>query len=313
MTVIKVGTSSWADRTLVRSGWYPREANTPAGRLRHYAGRFALVEVDTSYYAVPAPETTQGWVDATGDDFTFNVKAYRLFTGHPTPVATLPADLRPVGGPAQIRRRDLPPTAYDELWRRFRAALDPIAAADRLGAVLLQFPPWLARGDAARRRIAELADRCRPWRVAVELRHGSWFDGRAALETLAFLRDQGLTFCCVDMPQGHPESVPPILHATAELAMVRMHGHSTAWDGGDKEDRFRYAYGDRELRIWSDLLTEFAEQADELHVLFNNCCAGQAQRDAERLTGLLAAGRVPAGRSARQSAGRVSAGRSARH
>ncbi|WP_327039432.1 DUF72 domain-containing protein [Micromonospora maris] len=299
MTVIKVGTSSWADRTLLRSGWYPREANTPAGRLSYYAGRFALVEVDTSYYAVPVPETTQGWVDATGDDFTFNVKAYRLFTGHPTPVATLPADLRPVGGPAQIRRRDLPPTAYDELWRRFRAALDPIAAADRLGAVLLQFPPWLARGDAARRRIAELADRCRPWRVAVELRHGSWFDGRAALETLAFLRDHGLTFCCVDMPQGHPESVPPILHATAELAVVRMHGHSTAWDGGDKEDRFRYVYGDRELRIWSELLTELAEQADELHVLFNNCCAGQAQRDAERLTELLAARRVPAGRSRR--------------
>ncbi|MEV6692304.1 DUF72 domain-containing protein [Micromonospora sp. NPDC051196] len=294
MTVIKVGTSSWADRTLLRSGWYPREANTPAGRLGYYADRFPLVEVDTSYYAVPAPETTQGWVDATGADFTFNVKAYRLFTGHPTPVATLPADLRPARGPDQIRRRDLPPTAYDELWRRFRAALAPIAAADRLGAVLLQFPPWLARGEAARRRIAELADRCRPWRVAVELRHASWFDGRAALETLAFLREHELTNCCVDMPQGHPDSVPPILIATADLAMVRMHGHSTAWDGGDKEDRFRYAYGDTELRNWSQLLTELAGQADELHVLFNNCCAGQAQRDAERLAELLA-GRVPAG------------------
>ncbi|MEU6024512.1 DUF72 domain-containing protein [Micromonospora sp. NPDC047134] len=295
MSVIKVGTSSWADQTLVRSGWYPRAANTPAGRLDYYAGKFPLVEVDTSYYAVPTPETTQGWVAATGDDFTFNVKAYRLFTGHPTPVATLPADLRPSGGPARIRRRDLPPAAYDELWRRFRAALEPIAAADRLGAVLLQFPPWLARGEAARHRIAELAERCRPWRVAVELRHGSWFDGTAALETLAFLREHGLTNCAVDMPQGHPESVPPILIATADLAMVRMHGHSTAWAGGDKEERFRYAYADRELRIWSELLTELAGQADELHVLFNNCCAGQAQRDAERLAGLLAAGRVAAG------------------
>ncbi|MEG3636525.1 DUF72 domain-containing protein [Micromonospora palythoicola] len=287
MGVIKVGTSSWADRTLVRSGWYPRQANTPAGRLRHYADRFGLVEVDTSYYAVPAPETAQGWVDATPDGFTFNVKAFSLFTGHPTPVATLPADLRPAGGPARIRRRDLPTVAYDELWNRFRAALAPIAAADRLGAVLLQFPPWLARGDAARRRIAELASRCRPWRVAVELRHASWFDGAAALETLAFLREQRLTFCCVDMPQGHPDSVPPIPVATADLAMIRFHGHSSAWTSGDKEDRFRYAYGDEELRRWSELLIDLAGQADELHVLFNNCCAGQAQRDAERLVGLL--------------------------
>ncbi|BCJ57512.1 hypothetical protein [Micromonospora endophytica] len=43
----------------------------------------------------------------------------------------------------------------------------------------MQFPSWLARGEAARRRIAELATRCRPWRAAVELRHASCFDGEA--------------------------------------------------------------------------------------------------------------------------------------
>lgn len=287
MGVIKVGTSGWADRMLLRSGWYPRAANTPAGRLGWYAGRFPLVEVDTSYYAVPVPETTQGWVDATPDGFTFDVKAFSLFTGHPTPVAALPRDLRPTGGPARIRRRDLPPAAYDELWARFHAALEPIAAADRLGAVLLQFPPWLARGEAARRRIAELAERCRPWRVAVELRHGSWFDGPAAPDTLTFLRELGLTFVCVDMPQGHPSSVPPILFATADLAVVRFHGHSTDWAGGDKQEKFRYAYGEEELRRWAELLVDLAGQSDELHVLFNNCCGDQAQRDAARLAGLL--------------------------
>ncbi|MFG1888007.1 DUF72 domain-containing protein [Micromonospora sp. NPDC049051] len=294
MGVIKVGTSSWADRMLLRSGWYPRTANTPSGRLDFYAGRFPLVEVDTSYYAVPVPETTRGWVDATPEGFTFDVKAFSLFTGHPTPVAALPRDLRPADGPGRIRRRDLPADAYDELWNRFRAALEPIAAADRLGAVLLQFPPWLARGAAAERRIAELAERCRPWRVAVELRHGSWFDGTAALDTLAFLRDHGLSFVCVDMPQGHPSSVPPILYATAELAVVRFHGHSTAWETGDKQEKFRYAYGDEELRRWSELLVELAGQAGELHALFNNCCDDQAQRDAARLAELL--GVRPVGR-----------------
>ncbi|SCF28690.1 Protein of unknown function DUF72 [Micromonospora mirobrigensis] len=173
------------------------------------------------------------------------------------------------------------------MWNRFRAALEPIAAADRLGAVLLQFPPWLARGEAARRRIAELAARCRPWRVAVELRHASWFDGTAAVETLTFLSEQGLSYVCVDMPQGHSSSVPPILVATAELAVVRFHGHSTAWASGDKQEKFRYAYGEQELRGWAVRLTELGEQSTELHVLMNNCCGDQAQRDAARLAELL--------------------------
>ncbi|MEU0548945.1 DUF72 domain-containing protein [Micromonospora sp. NPDC005979] len=288
MGVIKVGTSSWADQSLLRSGWYPRSANTPAGRLAFYAGRFPLVEVDTSYYAVPVPETTQGWVDATPDDFTFDVKAFSLFTGHPTPVAALPRDLRPAAGPGRVRRRDLPEQAYEELWVRFREALAPIAAADKLGAVLLQFPPWLARGAAAERRIVELAQRCRPWRVAVELRHGSWFDGAATTATLDLLRAHDLSLVCVDMPQGHPSSVPPILARTAEPAIVRFHGHSDAWRDGDKQDKFRYAYAEQELRAWAERLAGLAEDVDDLHVLFNNCCAGQAQRDATRLAQLLA-------------------------
>ncbi|MFF5052994.1 DUF72 domain-containing protein [Micromonospora sp. NPDC000663] len=288
MGVIKVGTSSWADQSLLRSGWYPRSANTPAARLAFYAGRFPLVEVDTSYYAVPVPETTQGWVDATPDDFTFDVKAFRLFTGHPTPVAALPRDLRPASGPSRVRRRDLPEPVYDELWARFRAALDPIAGAGKLGVVLLQFPPWLARGAAAERRIVELAQRCRPWRVAVEVRHGSWFDGAAQAATLDLLRAHDLSMVCVDMPQGHQSSVPPILTLTAEPAVVRFHGHSDAWRDGDKEDKFRYAYAESELRDWAGRLAQLADRVDDLHVLFNNCCAGQAQRDATRLAQVLA-------------------------
>lgn len=287
MGEIRVGTSSWADQTLLRAGWYPRSVKTPADRLAHYSRHFGLVEVDTSYYAVPAPETTAGWVAATPPGFTFDVKAFSIFTGHPTPVKMLPRDLRPATGPARVRRRDLPEESYEELWRRFRAALEPLAAADRLGVVLLQFPPWLVCGTAARRRIVELARRCRPWRVAVELRHGSWFDGAAAAETVTFLADHDLSMVCVDMPQGHPSSVPPIMIATAEPGLVRLHGHSAHWADGGKEDRFRYAYSDGELRRWAGLLTDLAGTTDELHVLFNNCCEGQAQRDAGRLAELL--------------------------
>lgn len=295
MGVIKVGTSSWADQMLLRSGWYPRSVRTPAERLGYYADRFGLVEVDTSYYAVPAPETAEGWAAAAPAGFTFDVKAFSLFTGHPTPVSMLPRDLRPDGGRGRVTRRDLSGEAYDELWARFRATLAPIAAAGLAGAVLAQFPPWFAHGDAAKRRIAHVAERCRPWRVGVELRHHSWFEDANVLDTLEFLRNHDLTYVCVDMPQGFASSVPPILTATAGLAMVRFHGHSTAWESGDKQERFRYAYGERELAHWSELLAELGGQVDELHVLMNNCCGDQAQRDAARLAELLG---VPARPSA---------------
>ncbi|WBB81648.1 DUF72 domain-containing protein [Micromonospora sp. WMMD882] len=296
MGVIKVGTSSWADQMLLRSGWYPRSVRTPAQRLAWYADRFGLVEVDTSYYAIPTVETAEGWAAASPAGFTFDVKAFSLFTGHPTPVRMLPRDLRPERATGRVTRRDLPAPAYDELWARFRAALAPIASADRAGAVLAQFPPWLGHGEAAKRRIAHVAERCRPWRVGVELRHHSWFTDENVLDTLSFLRAHDLTFVCVDMPQGHASSVPPILTTTTTgLAMIRFHGHSAAWESGDKQERFRYAYRDEELARWADLLVELAGEADELHVLMNNCCGDQAQRDAARLAELL---RVPARPSA---------------
>ncbi|WP_326556411.1 DUF72 domain-containing protein [Micromonospora sp. NBC_01796] len=288
MSEIRVGTSSWADRLLLASGWYPREANTPAGRLAYYADRFDLVEVDTTYYALPAVETTSAWVDRTPPGFRFNVKAFSLFTGHPTAISALPRDLRPTGDPnGRVRRRDLPEPTYEELWERFRAVLEPIAAAGKLGVVLLQFPPWLGYGEAAKRRIIEVAERCRPLRVAVEFRHSSWFDGDNARYTVGFLARNDLSMVCVDMPQGHASSVPPVLLATADPAVVRFHGHSAAWGSGDKQEKFRYAYAEGQLARWADRLREFARETDELHVLMNNCCGDQAQRDAARLAALL--------------------------
>ena len=94
MGSILVGTASWTDKTLIASGWYPPEANTPEKRLRFYARQFPLVEVDATYYALPAEQTAASWAERTPAGFTFNVKAFSLFTQHPTPVKALPADLR---------------------------------------------------------------------------------------------------------------------------------------------------------------------------------------------------------------------------
>src|SRR5205085_1313147 len=90
----------WADNDLIASGWYPREHNTAAGRLAYYARHFDLVEVDTSHYAIPDPAVTAGWAARTPPGFTFDVKAFSLFTGQPTRASALPA---PAGGRTAAR------------------------------------------------------------------------------------------------------------------------------------------------------------------------------------------------------------------
>jgi uncharacterized protein YecE (DUF72 family) len=285
---IRVGTSSWANRRLLASGWYPREVNTPAGRLAYYAERFDLVEVDTTYYAIPAVETTAVWTEHTPASFTFDVKAFSLFTGQPTPVSALPKDLVPAGGPSPVRRKDLAPAVWNRLWERFHEAIEPIAAAGKLGVVILQFPGWFARGDAARRRILATVRECGPAKVAVELRHRSWFEGEHALETLLFLQENEVSFSCVDMPPGHESWMPVVLAASADPAVVRFEGLEKQHEKQPDMtvDRFRHAYHDTQLRWWVARLRQLAEQGD-VHVLLENCCEDRAPRDAERLIAML--------------------------
>ncbi|SCG74085.1 DUF72 domain-containing protein [Micromonospora inositola] len=285
----KVGTASWTDRTLLDSGWYPQTADTPEKRLAYYARQFPLVEVDATYYAPPAERTAQLWVARTPPGFTFNVKAFSLLTGHPTRVGALYKDLRPETDKKNVYPDDLPPQAYEEVWTRFLSALDPLVEAGRLGALLFQFPPWFTIKRDNKQYLLEVAKRCDPLRPVFEFRHASWFDGANRDETLGFLRQHHLAYVCVDMPQGHRSSVPPVLAATADLAVVRFHGHSDRWTSKDIHEKFGYEYSERELRDWAPKLRELAGEAEQTHVLMNNCYRDYAQRNGQQLQALLGA------------------------
>src|SRR6201982_3957163 len=145
MGQVRVGTASWTDGTLMESGCCPPEANNPEKRLRYYARQFPLVEVDATYYALPAEQTARAWAERTPPGFTFNIKAFSLFTQHPTPVRTLPTDLREAvakAGKDRVYLKDVDPEVTGQAWDRFLAALEPLREAGKLGAILLQFPPW---------------------------------------------------------------------------------------------------------------------------------------------------------------------------
>ena len=142
------GTTSWADRSLVSSGsLYPRRSMTARARLAYYAPRFPLAEVATTYRFPPTPDVAAQWVERTPPGFTFDVRAWSLFTGAPTLPDSLWPDLQDqVRDRARDLRRLYPthltPAALEECWARFEHALRPLHTAGKLGAVILQYPGW---------------------------------------------------------------------------------------------------------------------------------------------------------------------------
>ncbi|HEV2452199.1 MAG TPA: DUF72 domain-containing protein [Streptosporangiaceae bacterium] len=288
---VRVGTASWTDRTLIQSGWYPAETGTPEKRLRYYARQFPLVEVDATYYALPAEQTAKAWAARTPAGFLFNVKAFSLFTQHPTRVSSLPAGLREAvakNGKDRVYLKDVDAAAVDESWQRFLSALEPLRASGKLGAILLQFPPWFPISRAHKDYIVSCAERIAPRRVCVEFRNHTWMTEDNQPETLDFLSSHQLAYVCVDMPQGHRDSIPAVLAVTTpELAVVRMHGHSDKWDSRDIYERFGYRYSDDELAGWAPRIAGLATGAEETHVVFNNCYRDYAQTNAQQLASLL--------------------------
>lgn len=291
---IRVGTSSWTDRTLLESGWYPPEAKTPEERLKHYASRFPVVEVDSTYYGLPSRKNSGLWVERTPPDFTFHIKAFSLMTGHPTRVRGLPKEIRETlpEGSERVYPKDLPPEAIDLVWEMFREALMPLHSAGKLGVVMLQFPEWFVPSRRSREEILRARERLAGYDVAVELRQAKWFESEDdAKRTLEFLRGEGVPFVAVDMPQGFPSSIPPIAEVTSERwGLVRFHGRrDETWGkrGVSVLERFRYDYPKEELEEWVPRARAMAERTRETHALFNNCHRDSAVNNAATFADLL--------------------------
>jgi uncharacterized protein YecE (DUF72 family) len=297
MGEILVGTASWADKSLVDSRlFYPKDAKTAEARLRHYATNFRLVEVDSSYYALPAPPVAELWAQRTPETFVFDIKAFRIFTQHQTPPKVLPPDIREALGPLAEKKNvyygDFPPELMDEMWRRFRLALDPLRNAGKLGAVLFQFPPWFFYRRSNLAHIAHCAQVLDGYQIAVEFRNRTWFEDRHRTEVLAFERGHNLTHVVVDEPQGFSSSIPTVWEVTnPKLAIFRLHGRNGAtWDKKGltaSSERFDYEYEEGELREFVQPVRRLAEQAQRVHVVFNNNLRDQGIRGARSFSTLI--------------------------
>ncbi|GAA4330139.1 DUF72 domain-containing protein [Pigmentiphaga soli] len=285
---IRVGTASWTDKTLLACGrFYPPGVSGARDRLRFYASRFPMVEVDSSHYALPDPHVAYHWARSTPPGFLFNVKAFRLFTGHATPPAALPADIRRAlgagaAGPA-LYWPDVPAELRGELWRRFELALEPLRMAGKLGAVHFQYAPGVRPGRG-RMLLDDAARAMREHTMAVEFRHASWFAGPQADATLALLRELNAVHVVVDCPQGPANTVPAVWAATRpDLAVVRLHGRNLeAWNrpAAASSGRFVYEYTPAELDELAAQVRRLARAVASIHVLFNTNFEDQGMRNA---------------------------------
>ncbi|HET7568566.1 MAG TPA: DUF72 domain-containing protein [Gaiellaceae bacterium] len=276
---VRIGTCSWADEAL--SKWFYPPKLPAKERLAWYAQVFDTVEVDSTFYRLPAESMVQGWADRTPDGFTMHVKAFGLMTRHPVKAETIPEDLRAEMPVDERGRVDRPPRELrGQVFRLFLDALEPLRATGKLGGILFQLPPYVVFKDASLDYLQWARDQLGGDEMLVEFRHRSWLDDEHRAESLAFLERIGAAYVTVDAPKSDTAKnlVPTVVAATAPTAYVRFHGRNLGtWNkrGGSAAERFDYLYSDEELEEWLPPLRELAGQSEQAFAFFNNNASSQ--------------------------------------
>jgi len=306
---VRIGTCSFADEALSKY-FYPR--GLPAAkRLEYYAERFDTVEVDSTYYRLPSESTIAGWAERTPPGFMMHIKAFAVMTRHPVKLEQLPTDLRDEVKTDERGRVEPPsPEVRAEVFSRFLGALEPLRAADKLGGILFQLPPYTVFKPSSFEYLEWARGQIGEDEMLVEFRHRSWLEEENRGETLGFLERIGATHVIVDAPRSESAKnlVPTVLALTSPLAYIRFHGRNLAtWNkrGGSASERFDYLYSDEELAEWVEPLRELAGEAEQAYAFFNNNSSSpspraelgrvaQAAANAAQLRKLLDAAGVPA-------------------
>jgi uncharacterized protein YecE (DUF72 family) len=255
---LRIGTSGFSYPDW-RGPFYP-ERLPDRQMLDYYAERFRAVEINATYYQIPAARTMASLATRAGGRLEFAVKAHQDMTH---------------------ARANFPSAAP-----AFRDAVAPLRDAGSLACILVQFPPSFRASAEGRDFLRRVAGELAPDPVAIEIRHASW----ATEETFDLLRQLGLAYCCVDAPPL-PGLPPPLAPATAPLAYVRFHGrNAAAWrkPTGGRHARYDYLYTEAELREWLPRLRDLAGRSERCYAFFNNHVRGQAITNAHMLAALLA-------------------------
>jgi uncharacterized protein YecE (DUF72 family) len=269
---LRIGTSGWhypGGRGTWNGIFYPRPEDRERGfdELRFYAERFNTVEVNSTFYGQPRAAVSLAWVRRTPPSFEFSVKLFQKFT-HPDMAHDRTA----------VTRADVD---------AFKAGIEPLAVAGRMGALLVQFPSRFHETPEARAYLDWLLNTFSAYPLAVELRHRSWSDETAA--TQALLARHGAAWSQIDEPKFASSVRQDLAPNTPHLMYVRLHGRNAAawWTHEEAEDRYNYLYPESELEPIVERLRAARAQVRKLYLYLNNHFAAQAVANATMLRAML--------------------------
>ena len=283
MSDVRIGTSGWS----YPSGpgtwngiFYPTSRTVKGHRfdeLAYYSEHFSTVEVNASFYRMPEPGVTQKWAQRTPAGFDFAMKLYQKFT-HP---AMYHKALRSEPAP-QSDTEAVPAVSMTDV-DAFRRAIDPLAQAAKLGALLAQFPPSFRDSEDAREYLTWLLQVFKGYPMAVELRHHSWSDRVA--ETLSLLNESGAAWAQIDEPKFRTSIRQNHLPNLRGLYYLRLHGRNAEkwWTHDHPDERYNYLYSPQELSTFTDTVTSVRRLVQRIYVFMNNHFAAKAVANAATL------------------------------
>jgi uncharacterized protein YecE (DUF72 family) len=260
---IRVGTSGWSYPTgegTWNGVFYPPAGRRPRGtgkfdELRFYADHFDTVEVNSSFYRIPSATTAASWAKRTPRGFQFSLKLFQKFT-HPEMFQKATG-----GDPHDLGQADVD---------AFRTAIDPLASAGKLGALLAQFPASFKNEPNTRGYLEWLLEQFHEYDVAVELRHRSWSDRPD--ETLAMLSQSGAAWTQIDEPKFRFSIRQSMLPNVKTFYYLRLHGRNAAqwWKHEKSEDRYNYLYSSKELKPFAEAVEEASKRDVKKAYLYAN-------------------------------------------
>jgi uncharacterized protein YecE (DUF72 family) len=260
---IRIGTSGWSypsGKGTWNGIFYPAADRRSRGapkfdELSFYAEHFDTVEINSSFYRIPAPATAEKWASRTPANFEFSLKLYQKFT-HPEMFT------KATGGNAM----DLGQRDVDE----FRAAIDPLARAGKLGALLAQFPASFKNESGSRDYLEWLLNSFRDYLIAVELRHRSWSDDHAAI--LEMLRTFNAAWAQIDEPKFRDSIRQKLYTDAGAFYYLRLHGRNAAqwWKHEKSEDRYNYLYSAEELEPFAEAAEAASHKVRKAYLYANN-------------------------------------------
>jgi uncharacterized protein YecE (DUF72 family) len=264
---IRIGTSGWnypSGKGTWNGIFYPVHRARGRGKfdeLAFYAEHFDTVEINSTFYGVPAAATTKKWAERTPRDFEFSLKLFQKFTH--------PEMFHHASGrdPLDLGAKDV-----DE----FRRALDPLASAGKLGALLAQFPPSFINDPDARGYLEWLLEQFKEYDVAVELRHRSWSDESVA--TLELLGTFGAAWTQIDEPKFKTSIRQDLRPNVRSFYYLRLHGRNAAewWQHEKSEDRYNYLYSADELQPFAEAAGAASRAVKKAYLYANNHFSAKA-------------------------------------